>query len=66
MYIILIHPINRKSGKTVDHLLVHFEVARALRDDIFRSIRLAWVMPGRVTDLLASRKSLHGIPQIGG
>lgn len=48
----------------MDHLLLHCEVARALWDDIFSRVGLAWVMPWTVVDLLASWKGLHDIPQI--
>lgn len=40
-----------KSGKSVDHLLLHCEMANALWNAIFNLERLAWVMPNRVIDL---------------
>ena len=43
----------KRSQETVDHLLLHCEVAFTLRDAIFSHFGLAWVMPSRVVDLLA-------------
>lgn len=44
--------------KTINNLLLHCEVAGALCDDFFGRIALAWVMPVRVVELLASWRSL--------
>jgi hypothetical protein len=44
----------KKNGESVDHLLLHCEVASALRHSIFSRFGLHWVMPGRVKDLYAS------------
>jgi len=43
----------KKSGETVNHLLLHCEVASALRYSIFGLFGLVWVMPCLVKDLLA-------------
>ena len=37
--------LHKKSGKTVGHLLLHFEIASALWYSIFCLFGLAWVMP---------------------
>lgn len=44
----------RRSGETVDDLLLQCEVARALWDDLLNRMGIEWLMPGRVVDLLAS------------
>jgi hypothetical protein len=44
----------KKNGESVDHLLLHCEVASALWHFIFSWFGLHWVMPGRVKDLYAS------------
>jgi hypothetical protein len=41
------------TGETVDHLLLHCEVARALWYVILSRFGLSWVMPFRVVDLFA-------------
>jgi hypothetical protein len=43
----------KKNGESVDHLLLHCEIAGALWNTIFNSVGLAWVMPRRVVDLFA-------------
>jgi hypothetical protein len=43
----------KKDGESVDHLLVHCEVAHALRCNIFNGLGLSWVMPNSVLDLCA-------------
>lgn len=43
----------KMNGKTVDHLLLHCEVARALWYAILSRFNLSWVMPLRVIDLFA-------------
>jgi hypothetical protein len=40
--------------ESVDHLLLHSKVARALWHAIFSQFGLHWVMPCRVEDLYAS------------
>ena len=43
----------KKSGETIDHLFLHYEVASALWDYIFSVFGLEWVMSSRVVDLFA-------------
>jgi hypothetical protein len=43
----------KSSDETVDHLLLHCEVASTLWDAMLSHFGLAWVMPRRVVDLLA-------------
>jgi hypothetical protein len=43
----------KMNGESVDHLLLHCEVAHALWNAIFSRFSLSWVMPHRVEDLFA-------------
>jgi hypothetical protein len=43
----------KKNGESVDHLLLHCEVACILLNAIFSRFNLSWVMPRRVVDLFA-------------
>jgi len=43
----------KMNGESVDHLLLHCEVARVLWNAIFSRFSLSWVMPLRVVDLFA-------------
>lgn len=41
----------KKSRETINHVLLHCEVARALRNSVFGLCWLEWVMPQRLVDL---------------
>jgi hypothetical protein len=43
----------KKSGKLLDHLFLHCDVARELWIMVFQMFGIEWVMPKRVVDLLA-------------
>jgi hypothetical protein len=43
----------KTNGESVDHFLLHCELARALWDAIFSRFSLSWVMPLRVVDLFS-------------
>jgi hypothetical protein len=53
----------KRSGESIDHLLLHCEIAIALWSAIFNCVGLAWVMPNRVVDLFACWRGLGGSPQ---
>lgn len=42
----------KKSGKSIDHLLIHFAITRKLWNSILNLFGVEWVMPRRVIDLL--------------
>lgn len=42
----------KTSGNTVGHLLLHYEVARVLWDDVLRRIELAWIMQAIEVELV--------------
>jgi hypothetical protein len=44
----------KKSRKSIDHLLLHYEVARDLWVSVFRLFEIEWVMSNRAVKLLAS------------
>ncbi|KAG2674363.1 hypothetical protein I3760_13G130500 [Carya illinoinensis] len=54
----------KQSGETLDHLLLHCDIVRALWVEVFSRVELAWVMSATVVDLLACWLNLGGIPQI--
>ena len=43
----------KRAGESVDHLLLHCDYARELWSFIFCMVGLQWVMPGKVSELLA-------------
>ncbi|KAF5481657.1 hypothetical protein F2P56_002294 [Juglans regia] len=49
----------KKAAESVDHLLLHCDVAKVLWDGVFRRSGLTWVMPKAVVDLLACWTRLH-------
>jgi hypothetical protein len=50
----------KRSGESVNHLLFHCEVARALWSVLFTLFDVTWVMHRRVADLLACWPSQKG------
>jgi hypothetical protein len=50
----------KRSGESVDHLLLHCDVARALWSVLFSLFDVTWVMNDRVIDLLACWKGQRG------
>jgi hypothetical protein len=50
----------KKSGESIDHLLIHCEVARKLWSSILNMFGVDWVMPRRVIDLLISWRGQAG------
>ena len=50
----------KRSGESINHLLLHCEVARTLRSVLFTLFGVKWVMNGRVTDFLACWKGQRG------
>ena len=49
-----------KSGESINHLLLHCEVASALWNYIFTLFRIEWVMSRQILDLLTCWGSLVG------
>jgi hypothetical protein len=41
----------KRNGESVDHLLLHCDVASAIWSAFFSRFGLSWVMPRRVVDL---------------
>jgi len=52
--------MGKKNGELVDHLLLHYEIASAVWNSIFGSVRMAWVMPSWVVDLFSCWRLLDG------
>jgi hypothetical protein len=50
----------KKNGESMDHLLLHCEIACALWNTIFSNVGLTWVMLRRVVDLFACWRVLGG------
>jgi len=50
----------KDSGESVNHLLLHCEMACALWNTIFSLVGLAWVMPSQVVDIFACWKGQCG------
>jgi hypothetical protein len=44
----------KKSEKSIEHLLLHCEVARDLWSSLFNMFGVVWVVPRRVRELLVS------------
>jgi len=49
--------ICNKSGESIDHLLIHCEVARELWSSILNLFGVNWVIPRRMSDLLVSMEA---------
>ncbi|KAG2721506.1 hypothetical protein I3843_02G071700 [Carya illinoinensis] len=54
----------KKNGESIDHLLLHYEVARELWVGILSRAGLSWVMPKSVVDLLACWNGHHNSSQL--
>jgi hypothetical protein len=54
----------KKSGESIDHLLIHCEVARELWSSILNLFGVEWVMPRRVIDVLVSWEDRLGVVQL--
>jgi hypothetical protein len=50
----------KRSGESINHLLLHCEVACTLWNVIFTLFDVKWVMNGRVLDLMACWKGQRG------
>jgi hypothetical protein len=50
----------KRSGESIDHILLHCDVARALWSVLFSIFDVRWVMNGRVIDFLACWKGQRG------
>ena len=50
----------KRSGESINHLLLHCEVARTLWSMLFTLFGVKWVMNGRVIDLMACWKGQRG------
>ena len=50
----------KKNEKSVDHLLLHYEIVDALWNTIFSNVGLAWVMPRRGGRSLYLMESTRG------
>ena len=52
--------MRKRGGESIDYLLLHCDVARALWSVLFSLLDMKWVMNGRVIDLLACWKGQRG------
>jgi hypothetical protein len=50
----------KMSGETIDHLLLHYEVAKDSWVSIFCLFGIEWVMPNRWVELLACWRGQFG------
>jgi hypothetical protein len=50
----------KKHGESVDHLLLHCDVARVVWSSFYRLFRVEWVMPSSVLDVLSGWGTLLG------
>ena len=53
--ITLVNNVER-SGETVDHLLIHYIVAKELWSFVFSMFGFHWVLPEQVVDVLSGQK----------
>jgi len=54
----------KKSGESIEHLLLHYDVARDIWSFFYRLFGVKWVMPQRVLNLLSSWGNLLGCGQV--
>lgn len=54
----------KKHEKSVDHLLLHGQVAKALLDRFFWRVRLAWMLLMKVVDLLECSNGFYSCHQV--
>jgi hypothetical protein len=54
----------KKSGESIEHLLLHCDVAHDIWSFFYRLFGVEWVMPRRVLDLLSSWGNSHGRGQV--
>ena len=50
----------KKSGKSIDNLLLHCKLTRELRSSLIQLFGVAWVMSRWIRDLLVSRRGQLG------
>jgi len=50
----------KKHGESIDHLLLHCDVARIVWSSFYRLFGVEWVMPSSVVDLLSAWGTLLG------
>ncbi|XP_042965136.1 uncharacterized protein LOC122299173 [Carya illinoinensis] len=54
----------KKAAESVDHLLIHCDVAKGLWDGVFGRSGLSWVMPNSVVEVLACWPTLLSCSQV--
>jgi hypothetical protein len=51
----------KHNGKSIDHLLLHYEVAMEVWSMVFQLFGVTWMMPGRMKDCLGSWRGQKGV-----